>query len=99
MKFWNLQYRKNTPNLGGIKMKKNLKSFGYKLKKNAILLSLLLGSVIIAGCKQPNGGDDYDDGIIVTPDNPSNPTNPDPVNPDPNPGEPGVDPDPTDPEQ
>ena len=98
MKFWDLQYRKNTPNLGGIKMKKNLKSFGYKLKKNAILLSLLLGSVIIAGCKQPNGGDDYDDGIIVTPDNPSNPTNPDPVNPDPNPGEPGVDPDPTDPD-
>lgn len=79
-------------------MKKNLKSFGYKLKKNAILLSLLLGSVIIAGCKQPDGGDDYDDGIIVTPDNPSNPTNPDPVNPDPNPGEPGVDPDPTDPD-
>lgn len=99
MKFWDLQYRKNTPNLGGIKMKKNLKSFGYKLKKNAILLSLLLGSAIIAGCKQPNGGDDYDDDIIVTPDNPSNttnpdPTNPDPINPDPNPGEPGVDPDP-----
>ena len=93
MKFWDLQYRKNTPNLGGIKMKKNLKSFGYKLKKNAILLSLLLGSVIIAGCKQPNGGDDYED-VVVTPDNPSNPTNPDPVNPDPNPGEPGVDPDP-----
>ncbi len=99
MKFWDLQYRKNTPNLGGIKMKKNLKSFGYKLKKNAILLSLLLGSAIIAGCKQPNGGDDYEDDIIVTPDNPSNPTNPDPtnpdpINPDPNPGEPGVDPDP-----
>lgn len=58
-------------------MKKNLKSFGYKLKKNAILLSLLLGSVIIAGCKQPNGGDDYEDDVVVTPDNPSNPTNPD----------------------
>ncbi len=70
MKFWDLQYRKNTPNLGGIKMKKNLKSFGYKLKKNAILLSLLLGSAIIAGCKQPNGGDDYEDDPIVTPDNP-----------------------------
>ena len=51
-------------------MKKNLKSFGYKLKKNAILLSLLLGSAIIAGCKQPNGGDDYEDDPIVTPDNP-----------------------------
>lgn len=72
-------------------MKKNLKSFGYKLKKNAILLSLLLGSAIIAGCKQPNGGDDYDDDIIATPDNPSNPTNPDP-------DEPSVDPDPTDPD-
>ena len=91
MKFWDLQYRKNTPNLGGIKMKKNLKSFGYKLKKNAILLSLLLGSAIIAGCKQPNGGDDYDDEIVtpVTPDNPTNPTDP---------SEPTVDPDPTDPD-
>lgn len=76
MKFWDLQYRKNTPNLGGIKMKKNLKSFGYKLKKNAILLSLLLGSVIIAGCKQPNGGDDYEDETpIVNPgDNTGNNT-------------------------
>lgn len=57
-------------------MKKNLKSFGYKLKKNAILLSLLLGSVIIAGCKQPNGGDDYDDETpIVNPgDNTGNNT-------------------------
>ena len=57
-------------------MKKNLKSFGYKLKKNAILLSLLLGSVIIAGCKQPNGGDDYEDETpIVNPgDNTGNNT-------------------------
>ncbi len=57
-------------------MKKNLKSFGYKLKKNAILLSLLLGSAIIAGCKQPNGGDDYDDETpIVNPgDNTGNNT-------------------------
>ena len=93
MKFWDLQYRKNTPNLGGIKMKKNLKSFGYKLKKNAILLSLLLGSVIIAGCKQPNGGDDYEDDVVVTPDNPSNPTNPD----TPEPTEPDT-PEPTEPD-
>ena len=93
MKFWDLQYRKNTPNLGGIKMKKNLKSFGYKLKKNAILLSLLLGSAIIAGCKQPNGGDDYEDDVVVTPDNPSNPTNPD----TPEPTEPDT-PEPTEPD-
>lgn len=64
-------------------MKKNLKSFGYKLKKNAILLSLLLGSAIIAGCKQPNGGDDYDDEIVTPVPTPDNPTNPDtPDNPD-----------------
>ena len=65
-------------------MKKNLKSFGYKLKKNAILLSLLLGSAIIAGCKQPNGGDDYEDDPIVTPDNPGtdNPGTDKPSNPD-----------------